>query len=281
MFPRPSKEYQCVVLRRFYVEPDYISFGDLDQGETKTYMVRIVSGLQENRTVRIHSKTTQLSRCEDEVAKHPRVSSANFIIKPGETLSREIVMAIPEEGCWGDYEGELTFSTNLNESFKIRYSVHVPSIWEKLTLPLLIVLAILFLVMIVLVVLWARLKAPVGVLRPLSAPAGVLLDDIELGKVKRGIWSRWLNWKKNRIRIGREHGDIILELLPTDLSVELIFYRFGRDYIRNDSPKESKHGINVKDPEVDIDIQREPGETYDLSSGLRLRVGDYEFAYLR
>jgi len=281
MFPRPSKEYQCVVLPRFYVEPDYISFGELDQGETKTYMVRIVSGLQENRTVRIHSKTTQLSRCEDEVAKHPRVSGANFTIKPGETLSREIVMAIPEEGCWGDYEGELTFSTNLNESFKIRYRVHVPSIWEKLTLPLLVVLAILFLVMIVLVVLWARLRAPVGVLRPLSTPAGVLLDDIELGKVKRGIWSRWFNWKKNRIRIGREHGDIILELLPTDLSVELIFYRFGRDYIKNDSPKESKHGINVKDPEVDIDIQREPGETYDLSSGLRLRVGDYEFAYLR
>jgi len=281
MFPRPSKEFQCMVLPRFYVEPDYISFGDIDQGETKTYTVRIVSGLQENRTVRVHSKTTQLSRCEDEVAKHPRVSSTDFTIKPGEALSREIAMAIPEDGCWGDYEGELTFSTNHNESFKVRYSVHVPSIWEKLTLPLLVVLGILLIVLLVLVLLWARLKAPVGVLRPLSAPSGVLLDDIELGKVKRGIWSRWLNWKKNRIRIGRDHGDIVLELLPDDLRVELIFYRFGRDYIKNDSPEESKQEINVKDPDVDIEIQREPGETYDLSPGLRLKVGDYEFAYLR
>lgn len=281
MFPRPSKEFQCVVLPRFYVEPNYISFGDLDQGDTKIYTVRVVSGLQEDRAVRVHSKTTQFSRCEDEAAKHPRANSADFTIRPSETLSREIAMAIPVDGCWGDYEGELTFTTNHNESFKIRYSVHVPSIWEKLTLPLLVVLGILLIVLLVLVLLWARLKAPVGVLRPLSTPSGVLLDDIELGKVKRGIWNRWLNWKKNRIRICREHGDITLELLPDDLKVELIFYRFGKDYIKNDSPEESKHGINVKDPDVDIEIQREPGETYDLSPGLRLKVGDYEFAYLR
>lgn len=156
----------------------------------------------------------------------------------------------------------------------------MPSIWEKLTWFALVMLFVLAIILILLAIFWGYLKSPVGILRPVSVPSGAfLLNDIKLSTLKHGFWNRFLHWKKNVITIGATGADLKLSELPKTMKVELIFHRFGGDYIKNSSPVSSDHIFIVQNPDVGIDIERRPGSSYQLAHGLNIKISDYEFIF--
>lgn len=280
LLPRPSKEFRLEVLPRFYVEPELIKFGDLGVGKSKERDIKTYSGLPETIHVRMRSVIKNSSRCRDAVERLPYVQGDDFTLSTGQSFNGKVKLLVPAKGCWGDFDGEILFTTDRGENAKIGFRVHVPSIWEKLTCLALALILILAILLIALAIFWGYLKSPVGVLRPVSYPPGAAaLSDIKLSRVKRGLWNRWLHWRKNVIKIGASRSDIRLAGLPQKMEVELIFHRFGGDYIRNMSPRESGHILVVQNPDVGIDIERGPGSSYQLSHGLNIKMFGYEFIY--
>ncbi|MDA8083093.1 MAG: VWA domain-containing protein [Nitrospiraceae bacterium] len=282
LLPRPSKEYRLEILPRFYVEPDIVKFGDVVLGKTSIHNVKVFSGLPETIHVRMSSVVSDASRCKNTVEMLPAVKGDEFVLGTGQSLDRKLTLIVPKKGCWGDFSGDIVFTTDRGDVAKVRYSVHVPSIWEKLTCFVLFSMIFLALALIALSIFWGYLKAPVGALRRISSPpTAPLLHDIKLGRVKKGIWNRWLHWKKNVIKIASDRSDIKLAGLSQDMKADLIFHRFGGDYIRNMSPKNSGNIVIVRHPDVGIEIERYPGASYQLSHGLYLKIGEYEFIYER
>ncbi len=279
MLTRTSKEYKVRVLPRFYVEPDFIDFGDVEENEQKTVNVQIHSGLPNTTRVTLKNEIKEASRCIDLPDKLPTIQLSDFTIETGQSLGQVISVVIPEDGCYGHFEGEILFTTDRGDKFPLGYRVHVPSWLEWLTISVLILLLILLILMVCLAIIWGFGKAPIGVLRPVSSPPGDLLDDIVLGRVKRNIWSRYLNWRKNVISLGLSNADIVLSNFPPELKVELKFRRIVGNHIQNSSEKESGHSITVNNPEVGIDIERFPGESYELLNGLIIKIDGYEFIF--
>ncbi|MBN1663579.1 MAG: VWA domain-containing protein [Deltaproteobacteria bacterium] len=276
LLPRPSKEFITEILPRFYVEPQNITFGDLKQGKQKEQLVKVHSGLDETVRINVTSAVKNASRCGDVKEKLPLVKADAFDIRTGQSFERPLRLTVPEEGCWGDFEGEIYFTSDKGQKAAVGFRVHVPSIWEKLTWFALAIMIILATLLILLAIYWGYLKAPVGVLRPVNYPPGTpILNDIKLSALKRGIWNRFLHWKKNVITI----ADLRLAGLPQTMKTELIFHRFGGDYIKNTSPAKSGHTFIVRNPDVGIDIERRPGSSYLLSHGLNIKISDYEFTY--
>jgi len=58
-----------------------------------------------------------------------------------------------------------------------------------------------------------------------------------------------------------------------------LFYRFGNDYIRNESKNDTDNVILVMDPSVGLNIELKPGRSYSLSNGLKIKIGEYSFVY--
>lgn len=280
LLPRPSKEFITEILPRFYVEPENITFGDLSQGKQKERLVKIHSGLDQTVKISANSNIRNASRCGDVKEKLPFLKVDAFEIQAGQSLEKSLSLTVPKDGCWGDFEGDILFISDKGEQYTIAYRVHVPSIWEKLTWFALVMMFVLATILILLAVFWGYLKSPVGVLRPVNVPSGAfLLNDIKLSTLKRGFWHRFLHWKKNVITIGATGADLKIVGLPQTMKVELIFHRFGGDYIKNASPKESAHHLTVCNPDIKIEIERRPGASYQLGHGLHIKIGDYEFIY--
>jgi len=273
ILPRPSREYKVEVMPRFFVEPGYIDFGDLKRGRTRSTTVKIHFGLPERREIRV--KGIIKTKGEDKL---PFIREFSFSIEPGQILQKEIYISAPKGGKWGDFEGEILFKAEDGESYGVGFHVHVPSKWEWLTKAFLFLILLIILALIFLSGIWGLKASPVGVLRPLKVPTGVIMTDIELSKVKKGILKRWLNWKKNVVTIGGR-GDVELGGIPGDMKAELIFHRFGGNYIRNASPKNSNCVITVINPDVGATIRRGSGESYRLSHGLKIIMGDYTLRY--
>jgi hypothetical protein len=126
----------------------------------------------------------------------------------------------------------------------------------------------------------AIVGSPVGILRPIEYP-GQMLEDYELGRYRRGFKRTCLYWKKHIIRIGPGKADIRLEELPAGLNVDLVFYRFLDNYVKNVSPRKSELTILVTPSDTDLPMEIEPGKSYRLEDGLKIKVGDYEFRYER
>jgi len=280
LLPRPSKEYITEIMPRFYVEPQVVNFGDISQGKHKEQLITVHSGLDASVKINVNSAIGNASRCRDIKDKLPLIKSDAFEIGKGQSLARPLRLSIPEKGCWGDFEGDVLFISDKGGRASVAFRVHVPSIWEKLTWYALAIMLLLAIILFLLALYGGYLKSPVGVLRRVNYPPGTpLLNDIKLSSVKRGIWHRFLHWKKNVITIGQTGADLKLPGLPNTMKVELIFHRFGADYIKNVSPPSSEHILIVSDPDVGIPIERRPGVSYRLSHGLNIKVNDYEFIY--
>jgi hypothetical protein len=228
----------------------------------------------------VNSTIINAGRCGDVKRKLPLVKGDAFDIQAGQSLERSLRLAVPEKGCWGDFEGKIIFTSDKGQRASIGFNVHVPSIWEKLTWFVLIMTMILTIILISLAIYWGYLKTPVGVLRPVNyLPGTPLSSDFKLSALKHGVWNRFLHWGKNVINIGQADADIELVGLPKTMKVDLIFHRFGTDYIKNVSPATSDHTLIVINPDVKIPIPRKPGASYRLSHGLQIKIGDYEFTY--
>jgi hypothetical protein len=279
MLPRPSKEYRIMVSPRFYAEPEHIDFGNISPGKVKGSNIRIYSGLTKSTLVTIQSAITKASRCQDKKYAVPYIQINPVIINPGQVLDQQIQLKAPENGCWGYFDGEIFLKTDNGDIFKIDFSTHVPSIWEKLTWTAIFLLLILLIIFCAFVIIWANLKPPTGVLRAVKGPVGSPVDDFNLSRVRRGFFSRWIHWKKNIVTIGSRNTHVCLDNLHADMRIELIFYRFLGDFIKNVSRKDSGQLFTVNMPDLDIDIDREPGKSYRLINGLRIKIGDYEFVY--
>jgi hypothetical protein len=140
-------------------------------------------------------------------------------------------------------------------------------------------LALLLLVSLLtyLAYIWGILGSPVGVLVPVSTPPGILIAPIKLGRVKRGLLSKWLNWRRNLLRIGAEKTEIRLAGLPPGLLVELAFYRPGRAYDRNLSPKGAL-SIHIEEPGLGR-LERKPGQRFSFRHNCILEIGGYKLRY--
>ena len=277
MLPRPSREYQIIVTPRFFVLPEHISFGTIKRGNQGQGEITIQNGHSEGRVIEWASQITDQSRelRSDDV---PYVKgTAN--IGPEETLVIPIDLIVPAGRNWGNFKGELLLETDHGESIIITFTVHVPSWIEKIAWIIIPLLLLLLAFVIAVLVMWSNLKSPVGVLRPIEFPLGTMIDDIKLGRLKRGFWGKYLNWKKNEIIIGGPRSTIFLPAADSQLISKFLFYRFGNDYIKNESKEGDDNVIRVMDPSVGLDIELKPGRSYSLSNGLKIKVGEYSFKY--
>jgi hypothetical protein len=280
MLPRKSSDFRIVVLPRLFAEPDFLNFGKVDLGKNKTMPLKIVSGLSQSVRVTVTGAIRKASREQKNPEKWPTINKVELNLAPGQTLEQKITLAAPKKGSWGDFEGELVVQDDSGQQFLVGYRVHVPSIWERLTNAMLIVLLIAAIIIILLAIFWGALKSPRGVLKSIMSPPGNIVNDIRLSRVKRGIFHRWINWHKNKIRIAGSRGDVRLPGLPHGMELLLTFNRFGGDYIRNTSPEKSGHLITVTPSEGDrIDRILRPGASYSLKHGLRIKAEGYEFDY--
>lgn len=282
ILPRPSLKYQFAVLPNFYVLPKRLNFGQARGGTTLKQEVEVHSGLNERVDITVTGKVTQSSSRsfqERKLDHLPTVHQTRFPIEPGGVHQETILLDLPKDVEWGDYEGEIQFRTSRGETYKVDFRVHIPSLWERLGLPLLLLLLLLLLVLGYFVYIWGYLGSPFGVLQPIAIPPGApLLQDIKLSQVRRGVLSRWFNWRRNRLRIKNRAAEICLAHLPLDLQVELSFYRWGSAYIRNQSPKDSEHRISIEEPGVGT-FERGPGQSLSLKHQSVITIDGYKFRF--
>jgi len=282
LLPRPGKEYAVKVLPRLYVEPEQVNFGDVGKGKSVKSCITVHSGLSQEVTIKITDRVKIASRCIDEKDRLPHIQELEFVIKPGEVIQKELILKIPSNGCWGDFTGDIYFHRVGNTAYKISYSVHVPSIWEKLTIPIILIFILILLIFLYFVLMWGRLGTPVGVIRILQRPPGDLTSDISLGKIRKGFLKKIINWKKHVVTIGSTGADIKLPQLSMGILVELRFYRFGVPYISNSSDLDSGYIIKIKDPVFkDIMIERIPGKKYYLKHNTEITIEGYLLRYER
>lgn len=277
MLPRPSREYRFNVKPSLYVEPDHIVFGRLKRGSQTPFTISFNNGLSEGRSFSIASSITSFSR--KTIPSQTPFVKGNVTVPQGRRTDYSSNMIVPKGKCWGKYEGKIELRSDRNEVYNISFNIHVPSWLEKAGLfatPLLILLAI---ALVCLIAFWGNLKAPVGVLEAVRYPEGIIKEDIRLSRVKRSFWSKYINWKKNEVVISNSKCDIRLEDLPSGTRVKLIFFHFGRDYIKNESLKGSDFELIVRDNDIGVDVPLIPGRSYTLTNELIIIIGEYEFIY--
>lgn len=277
MLPRPSREYQVTVTPRFYVYPEHLSFGTIKRGGNGLSEITIQNGHEEGRFIEWTSQITGLSR--ELKSNSVPFAKGRLSLGPEEISVVPIELIVPEGRNWGNFKGEILLKTDHGETIIITFTVHVPSWVEKIAWIIIPMLLLLLAFIIVVLIMWSNLKSPVGVLRPIKFPLGTMINDIKLGRLKRGFWGKYLNWKKNEITIGGPRSAIFLPAADSQLISKFLFYRFGNDYIKNESKEGDDNVIRVMDPSVGLDIELKPGRSYSLSNGLKIKVGEYSFKY--
>ena len=277
ILPRPSREYEFQVMPRLFVDPDFINFGSIRRGKENEFKIIIHNGLEETRTIDVRSEITSQSR-ESASDTEPHVAD-NFTVPSGTSTEYQLSLVVPRDRIWGSFGGNIILNTDAGEKLVVPFRLHVPSWKEKIGYFLIFFLIILVATLITLVILWGNLKTPTGILKPIDYPVGIIMQDIKLSRVKKGFWSKYLNWKRNQVRIGKTRSDILLNNLSELASIQLLFFRFGRDYIKNDSSKDSNFEIVVQDKDVGVEINITPGSSYTLNSGMLIKIGEYKFKY--
>lgn len=280
MLPRKSSDFRIVVLPRLFAEPDFLNFGQVEVGKNKTLPLRIVSGLLQPARITITGEVLKASREPNNPQKWPSIDKIELTLNPGQALEQGISLTSPPKGSWGDFEGELVVREDSGQQFLVGYRVHVPSIWERFTSAVQLLLLFLAIILAMFSIYWGALKTPRGTLKSIISPPGNIVNDIKLSKVKRGVLNRWFHWRKNTVLIARTRGDIMLPFIPVGMEILLTFNRFGGDYIRNASSDKSGLVFTVIPNEGDrIDRTLRPGASYGLKHGLRVKVEGYEFDY--
>jgi hypothetical protein len=267
ILPRPGKELQVTVMPRFYVDPNHIGFGRIKRGQNGIAHVDIYNGLETPKTIIVSSQITAHSR----PLKHDNIPKVNdtIIIQKNEILDYSVFLPVPEGRNWGNYEGIIFFETETGEISEVTFSLHVPSWVEKIGYFITAFVIIVILIIIYLVILWGRLKTPIGVLRPIKYPTGIILDNIRLSQVKKGFLAKNINFRKNEVTLGKRKSDINFSFLPDDIKVIFLFYRFGSDYIKNQS---DSHEIILKIKKTGLDIKLRKGDSYTLSHGMKISI---------
>jgi len=283
LLPRPSKKYQFEVLPRIFIEPDVIRFEDVIPGDTLKAVITIHSGLNEEAEIKAIGEIKEASRCFNDPSKLPVFLRSNFSISPGESLRKEIQIYVPEDGCWGDFSGEVLFLASDNHSYRIKFYIHIPSIWEYLTYTAIFLLLSGTALIIILIYLWGTLGKPRGVLIVLERPLGVITSDsYPLDRVRRkNFFARVFNWRLNRVSIGSENADIKLPSLNPVLRIEFLFIRLGNKvYVFNKSPIDSKIVFEVQRPSFNNSYLIQPGQNIIIEHGTIIKIDSYRLKYV-
>lgn len=281
LLPRTSKFHEFDVMPGFMVQTNSLDFGDMRRGASATSTIQVLASLTDRAEMTTRSSITSAS------ADLPRIDRARLPTSPEHRVDAEgsrtydlpVRLDIPSKCPWGDFEGVIVVEMAGFGAREVPFRVHIPSIWEKLRLPTLVLLAILVLLLVALVIAWGRLGNPVGTLRPLQVPGGEVLDIVRVGRVRRGFFARTFNFRRNVITFGRTKADVRLRALPESTRMELRFYRFGGNYVVNSSSVASGAGITIV---TDLgDLERKPGQSTRLRNGIKIRIGGYVFEYRR
>jgi len=266
MLPRPTQEYQVEVVPHFFVEPIRLDFGQLKRGQEVRQSIRVYSGLPEKTRVRLEGQVTAASRCEDRRERLPYIREDMFWVMLGEVIQRPVTLGIPRGGCWGDFEGEVILRPEGSPPYTVRFRVHVPSLWEYTTYGVLLLLMVVIMAFGGFILYRGTLASPKGTLQFVQIPQGcppMLPIFLRSVSVERPWLKRLL--RKHIIQVGSSGVDVVLPGLPAGIRVSLVFYRWMRPYLRNDS-----------DPGMIIQVRRQGGGLTPVREGrsLILRDGD-------
>lgn len=280
LLPRPSPGYRVEVLPSFGVSPDRIDFGTSKGGKELSKSVEVRSGLGKEVEVSVAGSVLQSSSKafrKNDAARMPSVVATKFRVSAGETRNESIRLLLPNDADWGDFEGEIVFKADTGDQARVEFSIHVPSLWEKVRWVLLCVFLLAALVLGYFVYIWGFLGSPSGVLIPLTWPPGEITRNIQLSKERRGLLSRYFNWNRNVIRIANRDTEILLRKLPDGFVVELAFTRWKNVvYLRNKSRTGGE--IKVRDGRGGV-IGRKPGSSLGIKTGCVIEMEGYSFKY--
>lgn len=279
ILPRPSRDYEFRVMPNFFVTPERLDFGDLKKGKSKGLKFNVHSGMPSQISVKVRGNILYGSHNIDKKDKLPNIEETTFTIKSGEVLEKDVVLNIPKNGSWGDYEGEILFEPSQGQVYTIEFRVHIPSWREWVTKAAILFLILIIGILIYLGYIWGKLGTPHGVMRYLKTPAGVIKSDVSLSRIKRGRITNLINYKRHIVTIASKKADIILKDLPAGLRIQLRFYRFGGNYIRNSSLKASTHTILVVDPISQVTIKRRNSQYYRLRTDTKIEFEGYEVIF--
>lgn len=277
MLPRPTREYRVEVIPHFFVEPAQLDFGRLKPGQEVGQDVRVHSGLPARTPVRVKGRVVAASRCGDRPERVPYVREDTFWVALGEVIRRPVRVGVPRKGCWGDFEGEITFQSEAGPRPIVKFRVHVPSIWEYATWGVIIIVFVVVGSLIFLGFLYIRSTGrPRGVLQPVQVPPPEVILPIHLARIRpRGWWRRYI--QRNTIRVGTLKPDVLLSNLSDGVCVSFVFHRGMQPLLRNDS----------HNPDVPVEVRRgglshpvPVGRYYSLQDGDRIQIGpNYIFEY--
>lgn len=281
ILPRPSTFYRFEVMPRLAVTPALLDFGKAKGGEQVSRSVDVRSGLTGRVDLTTTGRVTRSSRkrmAGREMDRLPAIRGTRFSVVPGETRKELVMLVLPKNVEWGDYEGEIDFRATSGETSVLRFRVHVPSLWERVRFPVLLLLLLLILGIAYLIYVLGLLPMPFGSLVPVAYPQGELPLTIKLSQVKRGFLARYLNWRRNVVRL----SELSLKGLPPRCRGELIFRRQGmsskRVLLVNRSPVGSDITFIVEEPEMGV-FRRGPGQSLSLKHESTIEIGEYKFRY--
>ena len=274
VLPRRGLVYQFEVLPRLFVEPTSVSFGTIERGTPSSQVVRVHSGLPEavelTASSRIKSSSSGAFR-RNELSRMPQILSRTLIVPPGSVVPFSIQPLISRDVDWGDYEGEVSFSSPGRPVVAVQFSLHVPSVWEKVQWWFLGLLVLLLIVIGYLVWVLGWLRAPAGTLVPVGNCPGSVRGPIRLAQIRRDFFTRWLNWRRNRIRLSA----MGLPDRPADLDIEFVFQSWGAVFISNIS---SMATFEVKEA-GGASFKIKPGRSLRLANRAVLAIGPCSYRY--
>ncbi len=285
ILPRPGKELFFDVERDVLISPKEIFFGNYWMGGKEVVRKIDIESCMEAETVLQSDSSNLISSnkhfIREESGRVPRISLDRITLKPGEKTTINVGLSIPKKVYRGDYKGEIRFSSRHIEPRAVTYRFHMLTFWEISKYLFLGLVVLGLFVVCYLVIIWGCLASPSGVLIPVKIPTSDLLGSIKLSQVRCGFFSRWFNWKRNRVLIKNKGGEINLPALPPNFQVELRFYRRGKAYIKNQSPRGSAHRFSVQEPDIKTAYVRGPDQSLSLKHKSIITLEGYQFRYER
>ncbi len=228
IIPRKSRQYRFTVEKGFFIDADRVSLGTVDSSKNITATVRMFAIDTSPRTVTVNGRLSAATACDPslEPQRIPHIKPLTIKTTPGTYTPLKLALVIPKDHCWGDFQIEVTATTDTGSSDKVLLTLHIPSLYEKLTIPVLIGLVIAMAVFIFLLMGWLSVPLPRGSLEVSDEDGNIRIFNLR--RHKKGL-SRYL-WARNRLMIGPdEEADIRLENCPAAFTLK--FYRRKRVYL--------------------------------------------------
>ena len=266
VLPRRGIVYRFVVQPTLYAEPATMSFGDVNRGDTPSRIIRIHSGLPDTVRMTVSSRLTTSSA--EAFRRHdsnrlPSIASQTVTIQPGATAAFPARLLLPKTAEYGDYTGEVVMQAEGRAPLTVAFNVHIPSLWERARWWSFALLALLIIILCGLTYVLGVLRAPSGVLVPVGASVG---QTIYLSAVRRGLFTRWLNWKRNQISL----HEMNLPNIPAGVNLLLTFSTWGAVYVKNLSPAAT---VEIREPSGSK-FTVAPGGSLTLANHSVLRLGN-------